>query len=112
MGADHRVQAQVGRDLRAALRAQQLHPEHPEEDPQAGQQHPAQQFADHPAVPRVREQAYVHTEPALLQRAGDPVEAAGEPAQHRQQRQQLVARGVPYGLGLQLPGEPGLRVRP
>jgi len=48
----------------------------------------------------------------VLEGAGDPVGAAGEAAQHRQQRGQLVAGRLPQGGGLQLAGELGGGERP
>jgi hypothetical protein len=58
-----------------------------------------------PAVAWVGEQPQTQAEPAVLQGAGDPVGAAREAAQHRQQRGQLVAGRLPQGRGLQLAAE-------
>ena len=48
------------------------------------------QAGDHVAVAFVGEQPDVEAEPALFRRAGDAVEPAWQPAQYREQRDQLV----------------------
>jgi hypothetical protein len=44
-----------------------------------------EQLGDVAAVAVVGEQAHLHAEPPMLGGAGDPLEAAGQAAQHRQQ---------------------------
>ena len=62
------------------------------------------QAGDHPAVALVGEQPYVEAEPALLHRAGDAVEPARQPADHREQRRQLVRDRLLHGFRCHLAG--------
>jgi hypothetical protein len=50
-------------------------------------------------VPLVGEEADVDPQPAMLNRAGDALNAARQAAQHRQQGDELLLRGLAQGIG-------------
>src|SRR6266496_5630055 len=109
--ADELVEAEAGGDLGAAGRAEQHGGDEAGTDAEERHQELIDQASDHPAVTFVGELPHVDAEPALFQRAGDAVEPAGQPAQHGEQRGQLVGDGLLHGSWRHLSGYAVRRVR-
>lgn len=101
------VHPEVLAHARPAVHPQELEAREPEEDPDEGVHHPPDELADDPPVARIREQPHIDPEPSLLERTAEAVEAARQPSQDRQQRDQLVASRVTGTLRSQPLGEPG-----
>src|SRR5947207_7018210 len=91
--ADYLIEADGGGDLGATGRAEQQRRDDAGCRAEERQEEPIGQAGDHPAVALVGEQPHVEGEPALLQRAGDAVEPAWQPTDHRKQLRQLVRGG-------------------
>jgi hypothetical protein len=84
------VEADRGRDRRAASGAEQEHGHAAGGGGQDGEQDLVEQPGEMAAVALVGKQTHLDAEPPVLGGAGDPLQAAGQASQHRQQGGQLV----------------------